>query len=386
MTPTGSRPHTGCDDLGEHDLLRALAHVPDTTVPPVEGVHRRAAAIRRGRRRTKAGLSAGVLASALVIGGIFLPQSGDSTGPAPAPQAASLLGIARAQASDGAGSCLDTSGYTTRLTRQEWTSDPRSAQLAAWLPAEATGEPVRGIDVTSNRLTCPPPVPAAVLYAETPAKKGLTLWSDVARPFRGEEGLQQVQVRGTNAELLPLPGNVMLSWREPDGTRWIAQASGVDRADLLATLDGLALNGASLDPASVPASWQQSDLPEDSGDPNVLSWDVEYGPSGYTQDPPGIRLHVGYEVEPVAVAAARGVDVITFTRVNGHLATFSTDQGGCVDWDVNGLAYSVCGSQDMDLLVGLAEQVQHVATTDPRLQAAPDLYPTDDEATEDSVG
>ena len=191
MTPHGSRPHAGSSrsdvsGLDEHDPLRALAHVPDTTVPPVDGVHRRAAAIRRGRRRTKAGLSAGLLAGALVVGGVLLPQSGDSTGPSGAPQAASLLGIARAQGADGAGNCLDTSGHTRRLTRQQWTSDPHAAQLAAWLPAEATGEPVRGIDVTSDRLTCPPPVPAAVLHAEDPAEKGLTLWSNVARPFLGK--------------------------------------------------------------------------------------------------------------------------------------------------------------------------------------------------------
>ena len=45
-------------------------------------------------------------------------------------------------------------------------------------------------------------------------------------------------------------------------------------------------------------------------------------------------------------------------------------------WDEGGLSHPVGGSQSMDLLVGLTEQVEHVATTDPRRQAAPDLFDT----------
>jgi len=138
----------------------------------------------------------------------------------------------------------------------------------------------------------------------------------------------------------------------------------------------LTLDGTTLDGASVPTSWEQAPLPEPTDDPNVLSWDVEYGPPGDGTDDPGIYLHVGREAEPVAVNAARGVDVISLTRVNGDLAVFWSDMGGCVSWDRAGLAYRVCGSQDRDRLVSLAEQVARVEPTDPRVQEAPDLFDT----------
>lgn len=357
----------------DRDPLRALAHVPDQSTPPVEQVRRRASAIRRGRRRTRAGLSVGALATALVIGGVLIPQDASTPGSL---QAASFLGIARAQAADGADAdCRDGEGYTTRFTREQWSTDPQVAALSSWLPADATGLPVRGVDVTSDRQACPPAVPAGVLYSETPTERGLTLWSDVARPFAGQVGLEDVDMRGTTAELLHLPGNVMLSWLESDGTRWVAQASGLDQASVVATLDSLALDGTTLDGASVPSSWELAPLPEPTDDPNVLSWAVEYGQLGGGTDL-GIHLHVGRESEPVAVAAARGVDVITFTRVDGQLAVFTNDMGGCVAWDRAGLGYRVCGSQDRDRLVSLAEQVARVEPTDPRVQAAPDLFDT----------
>jgi len=379
MTPTGPRHHS---DLDEHDPLRALAHVPNTTVPPVEGVHRRAAVIRRGHRRAKVGVSAGVLASALIIGGVLVPQSDSNPGPRGTLQAASFNGLARAHADTG-GDCKGAR-YGANVPRQQWVSDPRAAELASWLPAEATGEPVRGINVHTDGVTCRPLTPAAALYTEAP-KQGLSLWADVARPFRGEQGLRSVQLRGTTAELLPLPGNLMLSWTEPDGTRWVVQGSGLDQAAIVATLDDLVLQGTSVEPASVPAPWQQSHLPDAASPYSDWTWQVEYGPSGYTQDAPGIRLGVGPLVEPIATGVARGADLYTFTRVNGHPATFFTDLGGCVRWDEADLSYGVCGSQDMDLLVDLAEQVEHVATTDPRLQAAPDLFPTNDQTPEASA-
>ena len=379
MTTTGPHHHT---DLDEHDPLRALAHVPDTTVPPVEGVHRRAAAIRRGQRRTKVGVSAGVLASALIVGGVLIPQSDNDPRTPATLQAASFIGLARAHADTGSDCGVS---YGVNVPRQQWVNDPRAARLMAWIPAGATGEPVRGVNVHTDGITCLPLAPAAALYTETP-KQGLSLWAGVARPFRGEEGLQNVQVRGTTAELLPLPGNLMLSWTEPDGTRWVVQGSGLDQAAIVATLDALVLGGTSVDSTSVPAPWQQSPLPEATASYSDWTWSVEYGPSGYTQDPPGIRLGVGPLVEPIATGVARGADLYTFTRVNGHLAIFQADLGGCVRWDDAGLSYGVCGSQDMDRLVDLAEQAEKVAATDPRLQAAPDLFPTDDQTAGGSAG
>lgn len=378
MTPTGPR-HT---DLDEYDPLRALAHVPDTTVPPVEGVHRRAAAILRGRQRTKVGISAGVLASALIVGGVLIPQGGNDPGAGGALQAASFIGLARAHADTGSDCGVS---YGVNVPRQQWVDDPRASKLTAWIPAGTTGEPVRGVNVHTDGITCLPLAPAAALYTEAP-KQGLSLWADVARPFRGEEGLRSVQLRGTTAELLPLPGNLMLSWTEPDGTRWVVQGSGLDEAAIVATLDGMVLEGASVNPASVPAPWQQSQLPDATSPYSDWTWSVEYGPSGYTQDPPGIRLGVGPLVEPIATGVARNADLYTFTRVNGHLATFQPDLGGCVRWDDAGLSYGVCGSPDMDLLINLAGQVEKVATTDPRLQAAPDLFPTNDQAAGASAG
>jgi hypothetical protein len=364
------------DDIwnDEHDPLDVLADVPDQSIPPVEQVHSRAGTIRRQRRRARVGVSVGALATALVIGAGLAPQDDGGVGNL---QAASFLGIARAQAADGVqANCLDGVGYTTRFTREQWSADPQVAALASWLPADATGLPVRGIDVTSNQRACPPPVPAAVLYTETPAKQGLTLWSDVARPFTGQTGLENVDLRGTTAELLDLPGNILLSWREGDGTRWVAQASGIDQASILSTLDSLTLRGTTLDGASVPASWEQAQLPEPTNDPNVLSWDVEYGQPGDGSDDPGIRLQVARESEPVAAAAARGAAVISYTRVNGQLAVFWTDEGGCLSWDSAGLAYQLCGSQDLDRLGALAARVARVEPTDPRVQIAPDLFDT----------
>ena len=353
------------------DRLRSLWEVADQSAPPVEQVHRRAGVIRQGRRRARAGLSIGALATALVVAGVVIPHD---DGPDHL-QAASFLGIARAQAVDGAdGDCRKGNDFATRYTREQWSTSPQVAALSAWLPADATGLPVRGIDVSSDQLACPPPVPAATLYTQTPAKGGLTLWSDVAQPFAGQTGLQDVTLRDTTAQLLHLPGNVMLTWVEGDGTRWIAQASGLDQAALVAILDRVTLNGTTVDETSVPSTWEQAPLAEPTDRSNVLTWAVEYGEPGDGTDDPGIRLHVAPETEPVATAAARGVDVMTFVQVNGQLAVSYADMGGCVAWDREGLAYQLCGSQDIEYLVSLAEQVARVEPTDPRVLAAPDLF------------
>ncbi|QTE28948.1 hypothetical protein [Pengzhenrongella sicca] len=358
----------------DSDPLLSLSEVADHSAPPVDQVHRRASVIRQGRRRTRAGLSVGVVAAALVVGGVVIPQDDDGANRV---QAASFLGVARADAADGAdGDCRQGDNFTTRFTREQWTTSTQVAALSSWLPADSTGLPVRGIDVSSDQLVCPPPVPAATLYTQTPAKRGLTLWSDVAQPFAGDTGLENVTMRDSTAQLLHLPGNVMLTWVEPDGTRWIAQASGLDQASLVTILDNLTLDGTTVDGASVPSPWEQAPLSEPTDRSNVLNWAVEYGEPGDGTDDPGVRLHVTHETEPVATAAARGVDVINFTQVNGRLAISFTDMGGCIAWDSAGLAYQLCGSEDPDQLVSLAERVTRVEPTDPRVLAAPDLFET----------
>ena len=359
--------------LIDDEPLRTLGHVPDLSTPPLEHVHRRASAIRAARRRTRAGLSAGALASALALGGVLLPL-GDNDGGGTGSQAASFLGIAPAQAADPA-ACISGTGFTTRFTRQEWTTDPKVGALASWLPAEATGLPVRGVDVTSDLDSCAPVVPAAVLYTRAPTVKGLTLWSDVAPPFSGSHGLEDVNVHGASGKLLHLPGSLMISWVADDGTRWIAQGSGLDQSAILATIDGLALDGTTVIDTSVPASWEQAALPSTTTDPAVVRWQVQYGLPGDGSDDPGIRLSVGRETEPVATQAARGSDTLTFTQVHDDVAIYYADQGGCLNWDTAGLAYQICGSPDITTLVALAEQVTRITPQDPRAQTAPELYP-----------
>ena len=90
-------------------------------------------------------------------------------------------------------------------------------------------------------------------------------------------------------------------------------------------------------------------------------------------------LGVGRAVDSPAIYAARYAQGMTFTSVRGALAVYSTDQGGCLYWQDAQLAYSLCGSGGVERLTRLAEQVEHVPLSDPRIQNSPDLRDVADE-------
>jgi hypothetical protein len=381
-----SRQHspTSADGADELDFLRDLAHLHDRNVPPVEQVHRRAGAIRTAHRRARAGVGVAALATALAIGGVVLPQDSGPSQKGTATVAAAFLGVVPARAADGSDADCRVS-TATALDRAQWASTP-VAEMTTLLPKTAVGAPLRAVAAGQAEGTCPAPTPAAVLYAQDPQLKGLTLWADVADPYTGQDGLRTVTVRGTSGQLFTFDtGSFNLSWVAADGTRWLAEASGIDEGTFVRTLNGLQLHGEELDTASVPAGWQQAPLPAHSTQTTEFSWRVEYGSPGAKWTPDRVTLEVHRAVDSPAVAIARFAAGSTLTSVNGHLAVWSTngpagsDLGASLQWQDEQFTYVLTGEGGAQRLQGMAEQVEHVAAADPRIQGASDARDVPDE-------
>lgn len=359
-------------DFGEVDVLEGLRDVRELRVPPVRSVRRRAQAIRLARRRARLGLGVVLTAAVLGIGGVLVPQS-SSPGTTPdSSAAAAFLGVIPARAANGSGA--DCSGaVNTRVERSQW-GQPDVAPLVSLIPEAEVGA-VRSASASRSELACPAVRPAAVLYATTPSVRGLTLWADVSDPYSGSEGLRDVTVRGAEGQVFTFGnGSMNLSWVAPDGTRWLAEASGLSESSVLQTLDAMRFEGHEVDDASIDPSWRRAPLLPGETGTTEFSWGVDYGSRAPQFSPEGDRLSlsVGMGTYPLAALAARGAEDTVFTSVRGRLAVYTTENGRCLRWQEAALVYSLCGNGGLDRLVHLAEQVQRVSPEDPRLRDAAD--------------
>lgn len=359
------------DDL----LLRLpdLADLDDRAVPPIEQIHGRARAIRVARRRARTAVGVGLGATALVVGGVLIPQAGGA--PGEGQQLAAFLGVAPARAADGsAADCFDGGEAATLTDRASWGSSPEIAAMATLLPADAGVAPLRGISAGETVSRCVPAVPAAVYYDDAPVR-GVSVWSDVAQPYSAGGGLVDREVRGQAGQLMTLSGGgLVLSWVEPDGRRWLAEGSGLSVDDLVAVLDGLRISGAAIADGA-PAGYVAAE-PQPAASDTAWRWEVQYGSPGAAWTADRVVLIVRSQAAPPAVFAARYAQGVTFTEVNGGLAVFVEDGDSGVRslyWQADGLAYFLNGDAGVDDLVALAERLQPVSLDDPRVVAAPDL-------------
>lgn len=352
-----------------HDPLGALRAdlFPDDDAPvrDVADIHRRAAVLRR-RRRGRAGAASAVgVAAALAVAGVVLPPGPGSGGDT---SAVAYLGITPARAADGtAADCR--LAYGSDIPVVDLADRPDAAAVLALLEDGSGAPPLRSVWARQDELRCPPPVPALVAYDLSPVR-GVSVWPDVANPYTREPGLVRTQVRGAPGELLTFEeGGHVLSWVEPDGERWLAEASGVDVAELVAFLDGLGIDEENVVTGAVPDGFDQAPVPTRTPDLVQPGWSAAYG-SGRE----GVHLGAQEIDHPVVALAARWSGFTT-TRVGEHPALYDeTEGGGTLRWDADGRQYTLSGQGGIERLVRLAEQVRPITADDPRLVGVPETW------------
>ncbi|RMI14095.1 hypothetical protein [Cellulomonas triticagri] len=364
------------------DFLTRLADV-DTPAPTPDlaRVQRRARALRRNRRARTVGASVG-LAAVLTVGGVVLPQVG---GGAPTPQAGAFplsLGVAPAVAGEGTTECQ--TGWSEWVAPDAWPADPRITGAAAVLADAPWAATSAGVHLT--RMDCTSALPVAVLVSEEPVR-GVTVWRDVADPFpEGTDGVADVPVRGAAGRLRDLGTSAYVSWSE-DGARWMASGSGLGTTDLLDVLDALRFDGDALDPGSVPSGLDAAATGATRTERETLRWTVTYGDTAPVEGADGVhRTPEGTGVtleamagpqEPPEVVASYDAAGVRLVDVAGHRASFapwgdqSTDVGGWLRWQAEGVTYVLSGGLPVEDLAALAATVTPAAVDDPSLTGLP---------------
>ncbi len=334
-------------------------------IPAVDTIQRRGRAIARGRRARR-GTVVGALAVVLTVGGLGLPRLGGS---GPDVQASGgFLGVAPASASDGEACHMGRGGW---VERDDWGKHADVVEIAALVAGDGVG-PVRTAGVSWSRGVCAVVTPAAVLYDTDPVR-GLTVWRDVANPYGDRVTPAPQQVRGRTALTTDLDdGEHVLSWRDADGVRWMAEASGMSLATSVAVLDDLSFSGGVIDPVSVPAGLSAAPPVAPTTTHTTRGWHVTYGSA--TWDSRRIDLITSRVTEPPEVFASRDAQGVRFTTVDGVTAVYSTDGSGwgSLGWVRDGVQYTLKASGGIDRLRELAAHVEHVAVDDPRLDGAAD--------------
>jgi hypothetical protein len=368
------------------DPLSRLADLDQpSAVPDLAGVTRRARAIRLARRRTRLAGGTLALAAVLTVGGVVAPQlDGGVPGTPGAPGVALALGVAPARAADAATGC--GTGSAEWLDRGTWAADPRVTRAAVVL--DDAPWPLTSVGVHQVTMNCPDAVPAAVLLDPDPVR-AVTVYADVADPFpAGTEDVTDARVRGVDGRVRDFGGGLLLSWVDDAGLRWIVNGSGMTTAELVAVVDGLDLDGARVDPASVPDEYEWVPVPDAAADPVTRTWWVTYGDTTAAEGPDGTAVQTpggGVEVlarvatAPAEVAASYWAAETTFVDVGGSRAVFSpwgdpdVDVGGRLTWDADGIRYTVSGVLPVDELAALARTAVPADVTDPRFAGLPVL-------------
>ncbi|MFF1531359.1 hypothetical protein [Cellulomonas sp. NPDC058312] len=368
------------------DPLSRLADLDQpTAAPDLDGVTRRARAIRLARRRTRLAGGTLALAAVLTVGGVVAPQLGGGTPGVPNPPGVALaLGVAPARAADAATGC--GTGSAEWVDADAWAADPRITRAAVVL--DDAPWPLVSVGVHEATMNCPDAVPAAVLLDLDPVR-AITVYADVADPFpTGTEDVTDARVRGVDGRLRDFGGGLLLSWVDDAGLRWVVNGSGLSATELVGVVDGLDLDGARVDAASVPDAYEWVPVPDAPADPVTRTWWVTYGDTVAVEGPDGTAVQApggGVQVEarvataPAEVAASYWAAETAFVDVRGSRAVFSpwgdpdVDVGGWLTWDDDGIRYTVSGALPVDELAALARTVVPADVTDPRFAGLPVL-------------
>lgn len=343
---------------------------PGTPARDVGDIHRRARTLHTRRRLLVGATSATGIAAALAVAGVVLPQDAGTGGN---PSAAEYLGVTAAHAADGSeADCLLGFGSAVDLADLDDRADV--AALAVLLRDGTDVAPLRGISAHQNEGQCPPPIPALVLYDLEPLR-GISVWPDVANPYDGDTGLVSTQVRGARGELMTLDtGTQVLSWVEPDGDRWLAEASGVEVDELVAVLDAMQIGDDDTVGADLPDGFEAAPVSPPTTDLVIPEWTVQYGSPGAEWTADRVIVNVTEAYVPTAALAASWSG-FTPSQVGGQVALYDAGDGvfGSLRWDADGRSYTLTGTGGIERLVILAEHLEPVAVDDLRLMDAPDL-------------
>ncbi|VTR76081.1 hypothetical protein [Cellulomonas hominis] len=368
------------------DPLSRLADLETASpVPDLAAVQRRARALRTARRRTRLTVGTVGLAAVLTVGGVVVPQLGGQTPGVPgAPAVALALGVAPARASDAATGC--GSGYAEWADPDEWAADSRVTR-AATLLGDAPW-PLASVGVHGQTMDCPDAMPVAVLL-DTDPLRGIAVYADVADPFpAGTDGVTDVSVRGVDGRLRDLGAGILMTWVDEAGVRWLVNGSGMTADDLVAVVDGLAVDGVHVDAASAPAAYEWVPVPDGPADRTTRTWWVTYGEtasvesSDGTAEPPrggGVELQAQLATAPPEVAVSYWAQETVLVDVGGHRAVFSpwgdpdSDVGGWLSWQADGVRYTVSGALPVEELADLARRTVPADVTDPRFAGLPVL-------------
>lgn len=365
------------------DLLTHLADVPMSThQPELASIERRSRAIRRARHSRRLSII-GAGAAVLVAGGVFWPTTTTPHGTVAAGGPLAFGALPAAADSDDA-NCA--AGFGSWVSRDDWAASPEIVASASLITASPL--PLASIGVHQEEANCPRSVPAAVFYSTDPVR-GISVWPDVADPFEGATDLSSQTVRGQAGQVRSFDGEGMqLSWVDADGIRWLALGSGVDKTTFVSVVDGLVFeghDGQTLDPTSAPPGFVSVDVIEPSDTTLTRSWQVQYGDESFVES--NVRgKFVSLQAttsprEPVAVVASIYASGTRLAEVDGELAVLAYNgpvhSGRAVlTWQKDGVTYNLSSDGTVDEAVALANSVEQVSVTDPRVSGAPE-YPLD---------
>jgi hypothetical protein len=335
------------------DTLASLATSAEHFPPPDLGqVRHRARGIRRGRRVIRAGAAVSVLTGAAVVASVV---AAPSRSPDEAPFALGLLSVPAVSAAEAARCGSENSTRAVPGSEvPELTYSLRDTAKAG------EARPAFGRRIDSGCTLVAPAAVGVEARGDGTVVRALTVWGPDAVP-RGGKGNRPGRVRGTSAAVRGSAAEGLeIAWREPDGTRWVATASGFGESDVLAAVTALRLTGGAVDAASLPRGLRA--VPSTAPSPGSGSyWFAGYGYGGKTLQVTATDRRSG----PIEELASRSVPERTaLVEVAGARGLYTAGSGGsaCVVWDASAVArLQVCGRFDRTSLVAFAEDVRLVA-------------------------
>jgi hypothetical protein len=202
---------------------------------------------------------------------------------------------------------------------------------------------------------CTVRAPALVATAERSGTltAGLAVWGPGAEPLGSGDG--SLAARGTTARVrATAPGQMEIAWHEPDGTQWVANASGLGDG-VAAALDALRIDDGQVTAGALPAGLVASTpfAPSAGG----TYWFAGYGYGGKV-----LQLTATDDIAvPLDELASRSPSgTLARTRIHGRAALTVDSAGGrCVLWDETPrVRLQLCGKQPPEELVRLATTVE----------------------------
>jgi hypothetical protein len=348
--------------MQDEDRLRGLADlVPAREPRPLAEIRLRQRQLVRSRRVGRLAGGGSLLAVALLAAQVVFGGTGPFGGQV------RILGTPAT-----AGGVADCRGYAGMLERAQVPDE-----LRYLLPGDAYGRPLTLAYGRSNWWNCPALLAQVVMVDLTAdgstARRALAVWGPDAK--HGGEVVVPARVRGRAGEFVTdqeRAGVLVLRWSEPDGSTWVVDASGLSRAEVIATADGLRITARRVVPASLPRGYDRTRIAPVSAPELITTWSARYGedPNGPGDESPVtlVASRPGAFAEGQAPLAAPGT--ARFVDINGMPATYTTSPTGnnWLDWRTpEGVSLNLSGPLDLPHLAALARQARRVAPDDPLL-------------------